>query len=720
MPRAQATAQRRSNANKSRKPISSTPLKFQPQLRRSARAQHAESPSLSLSQLQSLSQEQTQTQTQLEQSFISISTASLPNKYEINLALPADIKLTDTQKEEAYVRGEELLSDGWRKSTDAEGRLRELRKAQQLRRRKVTLPVCQDNNQSGAADITSPGKRGPAERDQTLWYTADLAFPCVCLLSRLKHAYSFSCPPPTSISLGALTPPDNHDVRAGHVPDSIPDLLDWSTSTTIDLEPSLDDIIDFEHLWADPPILLVSPASQVSENGTVVELEESPAVRRERKGKYRAIDARVDVDIPTFGLEQLVHTDAYSNLVEAVSKRGSAVPIGIPRVISPTSAEAEAARLTRSVQTTNAAWEEESRRRKSWWRGVIRNDAGYGKIWEILPLPYSHPVRPLPKRKKKKKRLKPTIPPYKLPRAYLSQIPRPDARSGPDLGDRYPFHPSLLGYIEAFPRHRVYWLIPLHGPVLIPTLNHPLDGDPRDHMRDRAGLHAAENDMESKEKGKIVPSMGYFRDSTIARMPGDINTQSRTKSVKPAPLEWTSSTLLSFINNFLHPLHLDPTTPLGNISYAFSGPKPDPFLDLPSARPLDQHLVVRSASSLPAVDGGDKLIEEDRIVPAGDTLQPKIVTDPNTVVRPVRPEAGDHLRIYCDASHALPLRTWLHNVRLPISMSVLAPDIGRNHETDKGGTEALKETEKGVEEIRVFYKTRLTLVGDRGEVLMVA
>jgi hypothetical protein len=31
------------------------------------------------------------------------------------------------------------------------------------------------------------------------------------------------------------------------------------------------------------------------------------------------------------------------------------------------------------------AWAEESKRRKSYWRRIIRSDESYGRIWSILP-----------------------------------------------------------------------------------------------------------------------------------------------------------------------------------------------------------------------------------------------------------------------------------------------------------------------------------------------
>ncbi|OCF34451.1 hypothetical protein I316_03965 [Kwoniella heveanensis BCC8398] len=731
MPRAQTTAQRKS---KSRQPISSTPLN----IRRSARTQHGDTPRLSSNHSPSQEATQTQSQTQLEQSFISISTAPLPERYEINLALPADVKLNETEKEEAYVRGEELLSDGWRKSTDHEGKLRDIRTVQRMSRRLVTLSATDNNDLSSAVELPARGEQ-IGKGNQPLWYTADLAFPCVCSLDRLKYAYTFVHPPPTSSSLSEGYPSDAQSIAQS--PARINDLPAWSTSISLDLDPSVDQIDDFEILWAIPlHIHSTIPASQVSESGTVVEMTESPEARRERKGKYRA----VDVD------SLMLDTDNHmpDKIVDGmVLKKVASQPEGGPKVTSalPNNAHVSRPARAREVHTANTAWEEESKRRKSRWRRLIRDDAGYGKVWEFLPLPYSHPVRYFPQVKptKKKIRLKSTIPPYKLPKAYLSQAHpiSPSAQNSSrysQIGPYHPFHPSLHGYIRAYPKNRVYWLVPLHGPVLIPTLNHPLD-DTGDVHFDAVVAPIIGRDMDAqakmKDQRKIVPSTGHLLDN-LADIPG--NNQ---KERKPTPVKWTPSLLLSFLERFLHPLYLDPSMPLGTISYAFSGPKPDPFLDLPTPKPLDRHLVVDLSLTSAEEAANDQSAQNRQELARAETAdeqasrpkaRPKITTasanqaeagsDVHTV-KPVRPEAGDHLRIYCDAAHALQLRTWLHNVRIPLSggRGVAAAETRPGATTAKvyNGNAAIIDGGES-EEVRVLYKTRLTLVGDRGEVLMVA
>jgi hypothetical protein len=61
------------------------------------------------------------------------------------------------------------------------------------------------------------------------------------------------------------------------------------------------------------------------------------------------------------------------------------------------------------------------------------------------------------------------------------------------------------------------------------------------------------------------------------------------------------------------------------------------------------------------------------------------------------------MRVYCDAKDALSLRTWLHGVHVDAKATGQPGDVGT------GG--------KGR---RLFDKVRLCLIGEQGEVLIVA
>lgn len=148
-------------------------------------------------------------------------------------------------------------------------------------------------------------------------------------------------------------------------------------------------------------------------------------------------------------------------------------------------------------------------------------------------------------------------------------------------------------------------------------------------------------------------------------------------------------------------LYSDPGSPLGNLSIRLSGPKPDPFIDLAPLPRITQH-----AHLPPGVGAG--------------------------VPIPVRPECGDHIRVYVDAKYSLGLRTWLCNVEVPWDQvgEHAAKDARAGAQTQAvtqmqigGGTlqpATRSGKEKGEKGFRVFNKARLALMGENGEVLVVA
>lgn len=161
-----------------------------------------------------------------------------------------------------------------------------------------------------------------------------------------------------------------------------------------------------------------------------------------------------------------------------------------------------------------------------------------------------------------------------------------------------------------------------------------------------------------KEKEVPTPSPAIF---TTKR------SDDSSKMAKPAALYWSPALLDHFVQSFLLPLR---KSRLYALSLTFSGPKPDPFIALPAPPPLasHQHTV--------------------RYIPAS----------PARPTSPVRAEAGDHMRVYCDAREALSLRTWLHGVA--VDPRSLDGEAGKSY--------------------RLFDKVRLVLMGERGEVLIVA
>jgi hypothetical protein len=100
-----------------------------------------------------------------EETFESLSTAVLPLAYSIKLATTSDCALSDTQKEEEYLRGQEFLSDGIRRVGDKEGNLGDVVKSRKRRRSNRNV-----ERGEGSADL---------EKD-VLWYTASLRHACSC------------------------------------------------------------------------------------------------------------------------------------------------------------------------------------------------------------------------------------------------------------------------------------------------------------------------------------------------------------------------------------------------------------------------------------------------------------------------------------------------------------------------------------------------------------
>lgn len=102
-----------------------------------------------------------------DETFESLSTAVLPLEYSIKLAHISGSILSDAQKEEEYVRGQECLSDGIRRVGDKEGNLGDLVRFGPRKRRRV------EKNGNQAEGSTR------FDRD-ILWYTAGLRHACSC------------------------------------------------------------------------------------------------------------------------------------------------------------------------------------------------------------------------------------------------------------------------------------------------------------------------------------------------------------------------------------------------------------------------------------------------------------------------------------------------------------------------------------------------------------
>jgi len=102
-----------------------------------------------------------------DETFESLSTAVLPLAYTVKLAHISGSTLSDAQKEQDYVRGQEYLSDGIRRVGDKEGNLGGLVKSRSRKRRRI--------------EHSGDHSEGSVILDKDiLWYTAGLRHACSC------------------------------------------------------------------------------------------------------------------------------------------------------------------------------------------------------------------------------------------------------------------------------------------------------------------------------------------------------------------------------------------------------------------------------------------------------------------------------------------------------------------------------------------------------------
>ena len=222
--------------------------------------------------------------------------------------------------------------------------------------------------------------------------------------------------------------------------------------------------------------------------------------------------------------------------------------------------------------------------RREWWRATIANDARFGLIDSVLKAEYATPFVPSAPR---------TEDEWKLPKRLDQQ--------------RHPFHPALHTYLRRSGA-RVYWVIPVHGPVIIPGWGDPIAGS-RTPFTSRGEM-----------------------DETLPQARGED---------KARPLLWTPAILGRFVAALVQLQH---EGRYGRLRLAPSGPKPDPFL------PGNRGSVPSSHSYVPK--------RKKRPKSSSDATQEELFTPEN--VPPAGVECGDHLRVYVDAHKALSFRTWLN------------------------------------------------------------
>lgn len=331
-----------------------------------------------------------------------------------------------------------------------------------------------------------------------------------------------------------------------------------------------------------------------------------------------------------------------------------------PQIISP-------------ILNTDAS--EISKQYKRWWRKEVHSDPSYGLMFSILPTPHSQPPpRKAPQRRSSSERL---VYPYKLPRAYYT------------FPDSHPYHPDISYYCFKRPMARVYWVIPIHGPVLIPGVNHPID---------LAVQNGSEEVGDTRLKGLIPSSATFAPSSSSPSAPVQPIPSSSSIPFSPsvsethlqpqpsaATIHWTPPKLSWFLQKWVRESWADdPRGWFGSLSWTLAGPSVSNWISLPETpRELGSHVCVRSST---AKDGETSKCER----------------------KAVKPQMGDHLRMYCDAERALELRLFISKAWVP------------TRDFSGQDRKLSEEEEAGLDKERIMGKVRLCLVGDRGEALVVA
>jgi hypothetical protein len=238
----------------------------------------------------------------------------------------------------------------------------------------------------------------------------------------------------------------------------------------------------------------------------------------------------------------------------------------------------------------------------------------------------------------------------------------------------------------------VKWLIPVHGPVTVPGLSEERAWD---GFQPSDGHLALGHDEYREVRRK------YRQFSAL--VPGAASTSSVEKS-RPRPLLLTEELLREIWNKLVR---LRKFGRFGPIALALSSPQPDPFR--PTGNPttsLSRHECIPTS-----------LI--------GESVY--------SMVRPVKPEVGDHIKLFCDLRYAMAIRFVLKGMELgdvadSVSRATLvdrveqdAPELPtrRTRLAPTHSSATSRSSKSTSRSLTPFRGVRLCLVGDRGEVLTV-
>lgn len=289
-----------------------------------------------------------------------VSTAVLPPSYTVTVASTSP--LLKEEKGRLYTKAQECLHDAVRRVRDKERDLADLVRARKRRR-------------------IHPGADAVKLDRGVLWYTASLRYPCSCGyfvrpldlirakwlgdLEPLSNAFTLRVPPPAAGDLPPLPAPADRAeiVRLGE------ELDEWDSGQAgyTDLDPDLSQLNEFESEWKRTTGSIWRQSQGHGRCWDALEgedadqsfeaVKESLATRRIRKGKYKAVDRSVDLAPPDV----------------------SVLTVDLPRRARISQIES-----VDHYDLPKERWEEEARRRKQLWRGLIGKDPGYGQFWHCL------------------------------------------------------------------------------------------------------------------------------------------------------------------------------------------------------------------------------------------------------------------------------------------------------------------------------------------------
>ncbi|ODN82649.1 hypothetical protein L202_00946 [Cryptococcus amylolentus CBS 6039] len=515
------------------------------------------------------------------------------------------------------------------------------------------------------------GKGKPLE-ENVMWLSAPLVHPCICSVEAYAKRYTLAHSPPQHRTLPPLPP----HPKPSHIPKVGANLSGWTQGLDKDLDMTLDEMEEFEECWTAMP----------------AQIAPLPVVEKDVQDDWERLLPARDLSAP--------------------SRMASPPPRAGATATAQVDGKSQGSEASVSMELGR---EDVAKRRSAWWREQYASDPVYGRVDKIIK---PHSRGPLIHQKYPQTAL---VPLY-TPPSQLSTWPY------------HPYHPNLDHYIQKRPWARVCWVIPVHGPVHIPGINDPLE--PFVPPVSAAGGSPKNAPTIPRQ---LIPSSGVLALDSASLV--------AKKGQSASTIYWTPQRLKYLIQQWLIPSWQDDTKGcFGPLSWAVQSGN----LDWWSRRDVRE---------------GRRREGEGLHVEVPDATAGK---------KSVKAEMGDCLKIWCDARRALSLRMAICRTWVPAEdYSLLDPtwpvpepppdpatlsEDGDDYELgtweEKGGPmevrerlkrrvkkeEARREAKKGrdarkevrkrkreeieaeIEKTRVMFmeKARLTLLDDKGQVLVVA